>query len=280
MGAVVTLKNFIARYSSGRHVDGATHAGARARGAGAALLMAASLNAVAAPLETQLRLDDGTEITYEVYNPDGKQLVLWLPSEAGVGAGEQTAATALARLGVEVWMADILTARFLPAVRSSMHEVPAADVVALVAAARKRNKPVYLLSGGLGASPVLRGAALARQSGPRAAISGVILWSPNLYEKTPEVGDDARYIDAVNEVALPIAILQAGQSPWRWRIDQLQAQLQRAGSTVDVQLLEGVRDRFHFRRDATAKEDALALKLPALIAQTLTRLRTAPAATQ
>lgn len=241
-----------------------------------ALSTTISVAADAAAPTKQLRLDDGTEISYDVYNPDGKQIVLWLPSEAGVNAGEEVVAAGLARHGVEVWMADILTARFLPAVRSSMHEVPADDVVALVAAARKRNKPVYLLSGGLGASPALRAAALARRSGANAAISGIVLWSPNLYEKTPEVGEDARYIDAVNDVALPIAILQAGQSPWRWRVDDLKAQLQRAGSAVDVQLLEGVRDRFHFRRDATGKEEELARKLPALIAQMLTRLQTLP----
>lgn len=271
---MITSNNFPAQYGSGRYA-----VAVRRTPAHAALVLFAiiSVAAGAAPLEKQLRLDDGTEIGYEVYNPDGKRIVLWLPSEAGTNAREQDAAAGLARRGFEVWMADILTARFLPAVRSSMHEVPAEDVVALVAAARKRDKPVYLVSGGLGASPALRGAALAQRSKPEAAVAGIVLWSPNLYEKTPEVGDEARYIDAVNEVALPIAILQAGQSPWRWRVEQLKAQLQKAGSAVEVQLLEGVRDRFHFRRDATGKEEELARKLPALIAQVLARLQPLPA---
>lgn len=233
------------------------------------MVLAAS-GAPAATITDSVTVADGTTIEYRVFNRAGARLVLWLPSETGDNAGERAAAQGLARRNVEVWLADLLNARLLPPVRSSMHAIPAEDVVALLVAAQTRGKPVYIASSGLGAGVALRGAALAQRTHASARLAGAVLWSPNLYVETPEVGSDARYIDAA--VALPIAILQPEQSPWYWRLDQLQRHLKNAGSRVDVQRLPGVRDRFYFRGDATAKETALARALPKLIDEAMARL--------
>jgi len=53
-------------------------------------------------------------------------------------------------------------------------------------------------------------------------------------------------------------------SPWRWWIDRLQQHLSKAGSRLITEMLEGVRDRFYYRPDATSVEDAMAGRLPEL----------------
>lgn len=214
-----------------------------------------------------LTLADGTEIDIQKLSHKGLPRVLWLPSEAGAQAGEMAAARALARLGVEVWYADTLSARFLPAVRSSMHELPAGDVVALIERAVREPKPVVVITAGGGAAPLVR--ALVARGERTPALAGAILLSPHLYVATPEVGADAEFLPETARVKLPIVILQAAQSPWRWRLDSLAAELARGGSRVHTHIVPDVRDRFYFRPNATAAERKAARQLPARLRDTL-----------
>lgn len=220
-----------------------------------------------------LKLDDGTEILIQKLSTRGTPRVLWLPSEAGEQTGELAVARRLAALGVEVWYADTLTARFLPAARSSMGEIPATDVAALLQNALRGQKPVVIVSGGQGAAPLVRGVIQLRHQMPQPTwLAGALLLSPNLYVETPEVGAEAQFLPEVTHAKIPIAILQAEQSPWHWRLDSLAAELTRNGSTVHARVLPGVRDRFYFRANATAAERKAAATLPALLRDTLNSL--------
>ena len=49
-------------------------------------------------------------------------------------------------LGVEMWQADLLEARFLPPLESSLDKIPEGDVAELIDAAAKTGKRVYLLT--------------------------------------------------------------------------------------------------------------------------------------
>lgn len=237
----------------------------------AALLLLSLAAAGAAHAQTEsLELADGTEIDIQQWAPDGSPRVLWLPSEAGAQAGEIAVARALARLGVEVWYADTLTARFLPALRSSMREIPAGDVVALIDRAVHANKPVAVVTAGGGAAPLVR--ALAARGARVPALAGAILLSPNLYVATPEVGAEAEFLPETAQVKIPVAIVQAAQSPWRWRLDSLAAEFARGGSRVQTTILPDVRDRFYFRPNATAAERKAAQQLPARLRDTLKTL--------
>lgn len=217
-----------------------------------------------------LKLADGAEIEIQKLSGKGYPRVLWLPSEAGAQAGEIAAARALARLGIEVWYADTLSARFLPAVRSSMHEIPVGDIAALIDRAVRDRKPVVVITAGGGAAPLAR--ALVARAERVSPLAGAILLSPNLYVATPEVGADAEFLPETARVKLPIAIVQAAQSPWRWRLDGLATELARGGSRVQTHLVPAVRDRFYFRPDATAAERRAAQQLPALLRDTLKSL--------
>lgn len=244
---------------------------------GRSLLFAAllALGGYAQARSEPLNLADGTEIVIQKLSTRGSPRVLWLPSEAGAETGELDVARRLAGLGVEVWFADTLAARFLPPARSSMSEIPAADVAALIAHAAGAHKPVVVVTSGQGAAPLLRGIiALRTRNEALARLAGAVLLSPNLYIATPEVGADAQFLPEVAAAKIPVAVLQAEQSPWRWRVDSLEAEFTRGGSAVYTRILPGVRDRFYFRPNATATERKAAAALPALLRDTLKILTT------
>ena len=224
--------------------------------------------------ELSVALNDGTSIPVRVFPARGTTVLVWLPSEVGITHGDRDAARALARRGVEVWLAHVLEARFLPELKSSIEQVPPGDVAALIARAHATtHKRVLLLGPGHGALLALRGASAWRaQGGDPAALAGAILLSPNLYTEMPAVGQEAQYFPAVTRAHLPIYILQPAQSPLRWWVERLKHVLEQGGSRVTVRLLPGVRDRFYFRPSPESAEDAMARRLPGLLLETVNQL--------
>lgn len=226
---------------------------------------------------------DGNEITLERFRPASKtrgdSLFIWLPHESSILAVDTALAQQLAGLGIETWLVDLLNANFLPVAASSMDRIPPPQISALIEAARHRtNKKIYLFTAGRGAIPVLRGARHWQQQHPgRPALAGVILLSPKLFIETPDPGLEGELMPVVSATNLPISILQASQSPWFWKLPTVVAALEQGGSDVYVQRLDQVRDRFYFRPDAVAKEQALTDQLPALLKQAAWLLQQLPA---
>lgn len=248
----------------------------------AAMTLAGGAPAADAPRQRSVPLGDGAEVTVRVFPARGRELVVWLPSEAGQTSTDEQIAAQLAGTGIEVWLADIINARFLPEVRSSLEKIPAADVAAVIAAATATGKRVTLLTAARGAVPALRGARAWRLEHPRdTALAGAILLWPNLYVATPEPGADAEYLPVVRETRLRIYVLQPQLSPWYWRLERLTAELQGAGSTVQTKVLPGVRDRFYFRSEfavteGPAREDELTREFPGLLREAVTQLNPKP----
>lgn len=239
-----------------------------------------ALALLAAPLAAQgleIALPDGTPLTVEVDAAAGDSLVLWLPSGFGRQPAEARLARELAAAGVEVWRAELIEARFLPPLESSLDRVPEEDVVALIDAARATGKRVYLLAAARGAILALRGAHAWLERHPQGGgLGGAVLLHPNLYLGPPEPGREAVYHPAVARTRLPVFIIQPPLSPWRWRLAETLAELERGGARVFVQTIPGnVRDRFYFRPDATAEEEVRAAQLPADIRRAVAQLKTA-----
>jgi thiol-disulfide isomerase/thioredoxin len=211
-------------------------------------------------------------------------LVLWLPSGFGKFAGEAQVAERLAALGVEVWQAELLEARFLSPVESSLDKVPSDDVVQLIEHARRGGKRVYLLASARGGTIALRGAKAWQAKHPKDKnLGGVLLLHPNLFLGPPEPGKEAEYHPVAAQTHLPVYILQPEQSPWRWRLEATQVELEKGGSKVFTRVLTDVRDRFYFRPDATRVEEDVAQRLAGMLRdsiQTLSsvKLAEAPAA--
>ena len=220
-----------------------------------------------------IKLKDGTTVTVEAHAAPGKSLVLWLPSGFGKFAGETQVAERLAALGVEVWQADLLEARFLPPVESSLEKIPDGDVAELIDAAAKTGKRVYLLTTARGGIVGLRGAQAWQKRNPTSnVLGGALLLHPNLFLGPPEPGKEAEYHPSTAQTRLPVYILQPEQSPWRWRLEATQKELERGGSKVFTRVLTDVRDRFYFRPDATSVEEDVANRLAGMLRDSIQAL--------
>ena len=220
-------------------------------------------------------------LSADVYSAKGNTLYIWLPPEGGFQAVHDKTAQKLTTLGVEVWLVDLFEARFLPPVASSLEQIPATDVSSLLAVAEQTGKQVLLISSGRGTSPLLRGAHQWQQSRPaHSGFSGTILLSPQFYTETPEPGHEAQLLPVVPYTNLPIFILQPRLSPWFWKLEQTVPALQQSGSDIFVRVLPEVRDRFHYRPDATPIEQQRGDDLASLLHQAGDLLSRLPAKTR
>ena len=230
------------------------------------------------PLHAAVEVDDaepklpgGAAIPLKQYRATGDTLILWLPSESGLLKSDRRIARALAERGVEVWLADLHSAYFLPVVASSIEKMPPDDIMRLIEyALANSRKRLYVVSSGRGALLALRGIHRwqQRHAGDRR-LAGAVLISPKLYVKTPEPGSEGVLMPVTRATNLALFLLQPEKSPWRWKMDRIVPALEKSGSDVYVRLLPGVRDRFYYRPDAVDAEDGMAARLPVMIHQAL-----------
>jgi len=229
-----------------------------------ALLLTGALTARAAPIE--IHLVDRAAVSVERYGASQDKLLLWLPSGFGQQVSEERVAVAIGQRGIEVWRPDLLDARFLPPLESSLAKIESEDVADLIDAASAGGRRVYLLASARAGTLALRGAQAWSKRHPQGrTLGGAILLHPNLYVGPPEPGREAAFEPVVMETRLPVFLIQPERSPWTFRLDALTAALRAAGSPVTVERIAGVRDRYYFRPDATAAEDAESARLPVLI---------------
>lgn len=231
-----------------------------------------------APAAQEVTTADGVDIPIQVQPADGDRLFLWLPSEAGPQPADERLARQLGRAGIEVWSVDLVEARFLPQTPSSVDRLPAGDVAALLAhAERSTHKRLFVVASGRSAIPALRGLrAWQQQSQAPSRLGGVILLSPKFFVETPEPGVAPQLMPIVAASNVPVYLLQPEQSPWFWKRGLTVPALEQGGSDVYVRLLAGVRDRFYFRPDAVAAEEAMAERLPQLLLQAARALTALP----
>ena len=68
---------------------------------------------------------------------------------------------------IEIWMPDLLSAHFLPKLKSSLVEIPSSDIVDLIdLAVAQADKAVYLIASGTGSALLLRGLHAWEQQKP------------------------------------------------------------------------------------------------------------------
>lgn len=223
--------------------------------------MAQFVNAGEHAADVNIKVPSGNTISVGRLNTTGNTTLLWLPSEHGLTEGDKQIVSQLSKLGVEVWLADLLNSYFLIPAASSIKKIPVSDISRLIdqfLAGDKKQK-IVLASG---RTTVVLLHALKTSKRP----AGVILISPNLYITTPEPGDSASYLPITGQTKQIIKILQPQLSPWYWQREEQSRVLESGGSKVSVKILPGVRDRFYFRPDALASEKELQDKLPKILA--------------
>lgn len=226
--------------------------------------------------EKNIELARNGSVVVKIHPATGNRLLLWLPSEHGFVDETNDLANKLTALGIEVWRADLLAAHFLPPLPSSIQQVPVADIAVVInQAVNKKGKTVTVFADGRGAVLALRGVKYWQQAvkTPHTrSLTGAVLLSPNLYVETPPPGQEVQYLPVVGQSTINSIILQPQMSPWFWWRDRLQARMQQRGSSCEVRVLNGVRDRYFFRADAMAAEIKKATELPILIQQSIARL--------
>jgi len=235
------------------------------------------ISAAACATTRSIQVAPDVDVPVSVYGQSQQRLILWLPSEHGVVGPEHALAAQLAKRGYEVWVADLFAARFLPVTRSSLNEIPAADVARLLQAAAQQHHHITLISSGQGASRALEGAQLWQQTQrTHRALAGAVLLFPDLYAASPEAGEAPTYLPVVSQTRLHLAVIQGERSPWYWQLDDLKSKLEQGGSRVQIKTLPGIRDRFYFREDANPSEHAAGRQLAATIHRSIQQLSAIP----
>lgn len=229
-----------------------------------------------------IAIGDGNEITAEPFPAKGDKLFIWLPHESSPSTVDSKLAAQVAKLGIESWLVDLFNANFLPVAASSMEQIPAQQITALIDSAyAKTKKKIYLLTAGRGAVPMLRGARHWQMQNPGSqSLAGVILLSPKLFVETPDPGLEGELMPITSATNLRIYILQSAQSPWFWKLPKLVNALEKSGSDVFIQRLDKVRDRFYFRPDAVPDEQLMTKRLPKLLQQASGLLQQLPSITR
>lgn len=221
-------------------------------------------------------LPGGDVVDIRLFRSDhGNTLLLGFACDEGTGQAEMNAASTLSESSMEIWMPDLLSAHFLPKLKSSLDEIPAEDVVALInAAIASSDKQVYLISSGLGSKLLLRGLVQWEQQNMHRldALHGVILLYPRLQARPPEPGKDPVYIDAVGKTLTPVTILEGSKTPNSWALPALKEKMQGGGSPVTTALIPGVRGYFYERDTPTLPEDIVTSQLAGLVRASMVKL--------
>lgn len=205
---------------------------------------------------------------FELNPKNAKAQVLWLPSEYGVLPQERKIAEQLAANALAVTLLDPYEALFLSPTPSAFEEIPSVWIEALIEKLHQEQKPLWIIAPNKAGVLALK-ALEAYQHQQSRQNMGLVLINPNLYIHTPEPGKSADYWPQVENANLPVSVLQAELSPWRWHLSGLQQKLAEQGSNVFIQLLPKLRDRFYFRPDAMPREVKAAKLLAGQIRQAM-----------
>lgn len=216
------------------------------------------------------------DLPVQVHAADGSRLVLWLPPEEGPAPRQLPTARALAAAGIEVWMPDLHAAWFLTPGSHSLADVPPESLAVLVDAAAATGKQVFLVAGGrTGQLALATARSWQQRPARRGRLGGVVLLYPKLYSRTPQGGEDARFVPIVHATNAPVYLMQPENSSGRWRIVDVAAALQTGGAAVYVQKLPGVSDGFEVRDETRAGEPEMTDRLPAMLDNALSLLEDA-----
>lgn len=203
------------------------------------------------------------------FSADGDKLLLVAPSSHGITKGLLTLSERLSRVGVEVWVADPFSTWFLPEGPSSLRKIPTSAYTRLIAKAQAKadasGKQLYLFAFDRGAQRLLEAARQWQKNQPTQVLNGVVLVSPDLYRRTPAAGETGELLPIAKAINLPIFLFSTEKSTLALRIADTVSALENGGSDVFTNVLSGVRNRFFFRPDADAHEQAITANFPALI---------------
>jgi thiol-disulfide isomerase/thioredoxin len=232
----------------------------------------------------------GNDLSFEIQNEQisvqqfpasGKQLVLYIAPGFGFNKRSKELAKALSSNGVEVWMLDLIDNFFLPRGSKSIRSFDGRYVAGIIEYAHKTTgKNITLLTYAYGAVPVLRGARQWQLNNPKldkAYLNGAILFSPELYQGIPALGNDPDFYPIASATNIPIMIYQSELRNNRWQLDNLVKRLEKSHASVYKKILPNVASFFYKEEDKPDPETVRKLqKIPGELVQVIRLLGAMP----
>ena len=221
----------------------------------------------------ELEIDSGTVLSMSQFKAVGEKLLIWLPSERGFSPRFIPTALDIALYDYDVWAINLHETYMVPVGRNSINQFDVADVVSLIDHAQQQGfKEVYFLSSGRGSQLALKAAYKWQQQKRNGSLlRGMMFFSPHLIKGSTDIGDQAEYVKIASLSNLPVYIFQEQYSTKYARIKEISEQIQRGGSQVYIELLNGIRGGFYMRPDddLTAKDLEMREKLPGKISRAI-----------
>lgn len=201
--------------------------------------------------DIQIATSSGSDIPVSIFSSKkADSLLLWLPSEYGLHGREQATATALAEKGTEVWIADLHSAYFSAPGRRSYNNIELQDIVDLIVASSNNGKREVILfaTGRASVLALLAARKLQAAKASKDIVKSAILFHPNFYTNTSQVGQDLQYLPITYATNLAIYIVQPALSGKSYQLNALKKHLQQSGSDVITQIIPDVADGFNIRK--------------------------------
>ncbi len=221
------------------------------------------------PRVETLTTADGVEVAFQRYPATGTGLLVWWPSEHGIEQGHAEVAAQLSRSGTEVWIADPFATWFLPTLRASLSEIPRDTCGAFLHAAGARSgKRLFVLGQGRGATVLLECLRHAVRQGLQE-IGGVLLVTPDLFLRTRQPGRRREFEPIASATNFPVFVIFAEKSIEHLYRDEIVAVLSEGGSRVYHTLVQGARNRFFYRPDASPLEVSAGQGLAGLLLRSM-----------
>lgn len=223
------------------------------------------------------------DFSIDHYPAQGKHLIIWLSSGFEISEVELSIAQRLSQAGVEIWYVDLVNNLFLTRDVKTMRSFKGEYVAELIVQAHmKTGKRITVMGRAYGAIPALYGAhkwqMLEKQSSDY--LNGAILFSPELIQTVPALGQSAEFMPIVSASSLPIMIFQSGKRGNRWQLNDLVNELHKKNPNVFVKIYKDITSVFSDRDtslDATQVRQSLVPELLSSL-QLLGRFQTLPQA--
>lgn len=198
-------------------------------------------NAQEASIQQSITTSPGEEINFELFKSADKDVqlrVLWIAPSFGISPRHQETAQALAELGVEVWLIDLVDALFLTKGATSIRKVPGslvADILNVLSNYNNDPAEVLIVSSSYGAIPSLRGIhAWQSQKTKTKGLLGAVFFSPSFFSHVPELGLEPDFIPELAASNAPIYIFQSANNGNRWHLPTVLRNLEHAVTYVEL----------------------------------------------
>jgi len=188
------------------------------------------------------------ELDISKYAANGPDLFLFIYPTSGRGIEDHHdyMAQKLADADIEVWLADIIDALFLPHSSSTKRKLTGEYLAELIKIAHfKTSKNIYIAGNSYAAIPILRGAYLWQNNNPgKSYLKSAILFTPKLYKTLPPLGQNPQYLPIVSATNIPLIIFQGSKHGNKWQLPFLLNELGLNNTKIYVELVPKVGSLF------------------------------------